>query len=117
MQYIRPAQPGRVFNGQTPFGVYAIHLYRDHDGPVYDGDGNELGTVQLTIKTPESTPPAVLTAEQKNRMAERLKVCESCEHSGKIGVATVKCNKCKTCGHSLNLISESSTCPMGKWSN
>ena len=111
--------------GQTDYGDYAIHLYRDHDGPVFDADGNELGTVRLTIKTPptpEDRPP-VITPEQAARAATRLKVCETCEHQKGFGNSrglpagvrvTVKCGKCKTCS-GKSLISESSTCPMGKW--
>jgi len=106
---------GRLLQGNTPHGDYTIKVYADHDGPVFDEDGNEVGHIQMTIKSPPTPPPKVLSADQKRRMRSRLKVCAVCEHVGPIGVATVRCKKCKTCRNALSLISESTKCPLGKW--
>lgn len=107
---------GRRIFGKSLHGDYTITLHRDHDGPVYDAAGHELGYVRLIIKSPPEPPPPVLTPQQKQRMAARLHVCGACDQMRGFGRATVKCGRCTTCGHALNLISATSTCPLGKWS-
>ncbi len=74
---------GRALTGHTPYGEYAITLHHDHDGPVYDADGNELGHVRLTIKTPPEplgTPSRGLgDTIAKVTKAVGIKPCGGCE--------------------------------------
>lgn len=110
-----PGRIGRRLEGDTPHGSYSIEVYHDHDGPVFDADGVQVGTVRMVIKAPAPPPSKVLTTEQKKLMRDRLKVCGKCEHKQSVGIATVKCAKCKACRRALSLISPSSACPLGKW--
>lgn len=112
---IKPAKSGRVLQGNTPWGDYSIHIARDHDGPVYDANGNQLGTVILAIKTPPPSPrggivrgvihAAASVAKTSlgidrasdEQIKARLDVCRACPG----GHAIYRRDKLHTCGPML----------------
>lgn len=112
---ITQLQEGRRIFSKTLWGDYDITIKREYSGPIFDRDGNELGTVSLTIKEPPPPKPAVLTEEQTNRVSARLAICRDCDQYRGNGRVTVTCAKCTTCRNAKDLLREESTCPIGEW--
>jgi len=114
-------QSERRLGGDTPYGLYDITVFRDHDGPIFDAAGKPLGTLKMVMRTPKPAPPKVLTEEQKARVADRQAVCDGCGSRIEFGtdaangVVAVKCGQKKPCCNRLSLTSEKEACPLDKW--
>ncbi len=113
--YTRINHGRAILGGKTDQCDYLFVVTRDHDGPIFDADGKQLGTLMMVMKEPEPTPPRVLTDEQRQRMADRRVVCETCDKAKGFSVVGVECAKCRTCRNHLSLIGEASKCPLDKW--
>jgi hypothetical protein len=109
---IRPAQPGRTLQGETPFGDYAIHLYRDHDGPLFDANGEQVGTAMFTIKTPA---PPVITVDQVALAKARHDICAKCPAHADLTDTTVTCRRRRPCCRQYNLLDPNLECPEKRW--
>lgn len=49
-----------MITGNTTLGDYSIIIYRDYDGPVYDASGERVGTIKMTIRSPDVPKPSAI---------------------------------------------------------
>lgn len=116
MYFTPTKEGGRRISGATGYGDFAITLERDHDGPLFDYEGNQVGHATLAMKTP---PEAQLTDEQQRqqdeRVAARAKACADCPAHSDLTDTHVTCRNHRPCSSRLSLTSIHTTCPDGRW--
>jgi len=79
---IKPHNNLRRLAGDTPYGRFRI-IIGNHDGPIFDADGNQIGTLTMEMREPstrDNTPCAHRGEEVERR------VCETCRGSVKVKV-------------------------------
>jgi hypothetical protein len=62
---ITPSTTGRLISGTTPYGDFAIEVHRDHEGPIFDADGKQIGTLRMVMKTPSLPVQKIEAGEQQ----------------------------------------------------
>jgi hypothetical protein len=88
-----------------------IEAANNHDGPIFDADGEQIGTMRVEIKTPE----LILTADQKAMLKARHDACADCPAATDLTDTTVTCRRCRRCKSKKNLLHVNQTCPEGRW--
>ncbi len=110
--HVKPLKEGgQRISGETTRCDYRIDVIRDYDGLIYGEDGEQVGDMQFTIKTPELN----LTDEQKAMLKARHDACAECPAAEDLVDTTVRCRQCRPCKSVKNLLSPGHTCPEGRW--
>lgn len=68
---------GRLLTGETAYGDFDIAITTDHDGPIFDRHGNQIGTLRLVMRTPTpSLPPQRIEAGYDPASLKRGGCCD-----------------------------------------
>ena len=103
---------GRELGAVTDYADYLIRVGRDHDGPLFNADGEEVCTMRFTLKTPPAARP---TPEQLAMAGARRDVCAGCPAHADLTDTTVTCRQRRACRSRYDLTDPGLECPRGLW--
>lgn len=84
---------GRRFFIRSPYGDAEVILSKNHNGPIYDADGNPVGFASLEMRTP---PPRKTRGACAHRGGEVKRVnCKGCK--GLVRVLVFSCQQHGLC--------------------